>query len=66
MKKFLFLPLLLIGLFSPLYSETNEEKKYPKYSFYAKCLDDALPRTLNNGLVWECSVKASKELDSLI
>ena len=66
MKKFFFLPLLFIGLFSPLNSETKKEKEYPKYSFYAKCLDDALPRTLNNGLVWECSVKASKELDSLI
>ena len=66
MKKFLFLPLLFISLFSPLHSETNELKKYPKYSFYAKCLDDALPRTINNGLVWECSMQASKELDELI
>tara|TARA_B100000212_G_scaffold71229_1_gene50161 strand:+ start:588 stop:1001 length:414 start_codon:yes stop_codon:yes gene_type:complete len=66
MKKFLFLPLLFIGFFLPLDGETNEEKEYPKYSFYAKCLDDALPKKLNNGLVWECSMQASKELDSLI
>ena len=66
MKKVFFLPILFLGLISPLKSETKKEKEYPKYSFYAKCLDDALPRTLNNGLVWECSVKASKELDSLI
>ena len=62
----IFLPIFFLSFISPLKSETNKEKEYPKYSFYAKCLDDALPRTLNNGLVWECSVKASKELDSLI
>ncbi len=50
----------------PLNSETHEKKEYDKYDCYAKCLDDALPRTMNNGLVWECSLKASKELDSLI
>ena len=66
MKKVLFLPLLFICFLSPLNSETKKEKEYPKYSFYAKCLDDALPKTLNNGLVWECSMQASKELDSLI
>ena len=65
-KKFLFLPLLFLSFVFQANAETKPKKEYPKYSFYAKCLDDALPRTLNNGLVWECSVKASKELDSLI
>ena len=66
MKKFLFLPFLLISFVFQANAETKPKKEYPKYSFYAKCLDDALPRTLNNGLVWECSMQASKELDSLI
>ena len=66
MKKLLFLPLFFVFFLYPLNSETNEKKEYGKYDFYAKCLDDALPRTMNNGLVWECSLKASKELDSLI
>ena len=51
----------------PLNAEKNEKKEYSKYDFYSKCLDDALPRTMNNGLVWECSLKASKEkIDNLI
>ena len=65
MKKLLFGILFLIFL-SPVNSETKDKKEYGKYDFYSKCLDDALPRTMNNGLVWECSLKASKELDSLI
>ena len=66
MKKLLFMPFMFLIFISPLNSETKEKKEYGKYDFYAKCLDDALPRTMNNGLVWECSLKASKELDSLI
>ena len=65
MKKLLFGILFLIFL-SPVNSETKDKKEYGKYDFYSKCLDDALPRTMNNGLVWECSLKASKELDALI
>ena len=66
MKKLLFIPFLFLLFVFPLNSETNRKKEYGKYDFYSKCLDDALPRTMNNGLVWECSLKASKELDSLI
>ena len=65
MKRLLSL-LFLFSLISPLNAETKEEKEYPKYSFYAKCLDDALPHKLNNGLVMECATKASKKLDQLI
>ena len=66
MKSILFIYLLFLFFVSPLNAEKNEKKEYSKYDFYSKCLDDALPRTMNNGLVWECSLKASKELDSLI
>ena len=65
MKKLLFGILFLIFL-SPVNSETKDKKEYGKYDFYAKCLDDALPKKMNNALVWECSTKASKKLDSLI
>ena len=66
MKTIFLSPLILLFFIFPLNAETNEKKEYGKYDFYSKCLDDALPRTMNNGLVWECSLKASKELDSLI
>ncbi len=65
MKKLLFGILFLIFL-SPVNSETKDKKEYGKYDFYSKCLDDALPKKMNNALVWECSTKASKKIDSLI
>jgi len=57
--------LLFIFVF-PLNAETNEKKEYGKYDFYSKCLDDALPRTMNNGLVYECSMKSKEKIDNLI
>ena len=66
MNRFILLPLLFLSFLSPLNAEKNGKKEYGEYSFYSKCLDDALPRKMNTGLVWECSKKASKELDSLI
>ena len=66
MRKVLFLPFFFLFFVFPLNAEENEKKEYSKYSFYSKCLDDALPKKMNTGLVWECSTKASKELDSLI
>ena len=66
MKSLFFTPLLFLFFVFPLNAEENEKKEYGEYSFYSKCLDDALPKKMNTGLVWECSTKASKELDSLI
>ena len=66
MNKIFVLPIVILSFLSPLNAETNEKKEYNKYSFYSKCLDDALPRKINNGLVWECSMAANKELDSLM
>ena len=66
MKSLFFTPLLFLFFVFPLNAEENEKKEYSKYSFYSKCLDDALPKKMNTGLVLECSTKASKELDSLI
>ncbi len=66
MKSLFFTPLLFLFFVFPLNAEENEKKEYSEYSFYSKCLDDALPKKMNTGLVWECSIKASKELDSLI
>ena len=43
-----------------------KKKEYGKYDFYSKCLDDALPRTINNGLVYECSMKSKEKIDNLI
>ena len=65
MKKLLFGILFLIFL-SPVNSETKDKKEYGKYDFYSKCLDDALPRTMNNGLVYECSMKSNEKIDNLI
>ena len=56
MRIILFLPILFLSFLSPVNSETSEKKEYGKYDFYAKCLDDALPRKINNGLVYECSI----------
>ena len=66
MKSLFFTPLLFLFFVFPLNAEKNETKEYSEYSFYSRCLDDALPKKMNTGLVWECSTKASKELDSLI
>ena len=66
MKIILFLPILFLSFLSPVHSETNEEEEFGKYDFYSKCLDDALPRKMNNGLVYECSMKSKEEIDNLI
>ena len=66
MKILFVLPILILGFISPLKSETNKEREYGKYDFYAKCLDDALPKTLNSGLVYECSLKAKEKITALI
>ena len=58
--------MICIGFFSPLNSETSEKKRYDKYDFYSKCLDETQPRKLNNGLVYECSMKAKEKIDNLI
>ena len=50
----------------PLNAENNKKKGYSKYAFYSKCLDDALPQRINNGLVWFCSNQAIVKLDALI
>ena len=67
LKKTIFLsPLILLFFIFPLNAETNEKKDYGKYDFYSRCLDDALPRTMNNGLVYECSMKSKEKIDNLI
>ena len=66
MKKLLLMPFLFCIFISPLNSETKEKTEYGKYDFYAKCLDDALPKTLNTGLVYECSLKAKEKIENLI
>ena len=42
----------------PLNAENNMKKEYSKYDFYSRCLEDALPKGINNGLVWVCSNQA--------
>ena len=66
MRKLLFLHFLFVFFVFPLNAEKNEKKEYGKYDFYAKCLDDALPKTLNTGLVYECSLKAKEKIAALI
>ena len=66
MNKIFFLPILILSVLSPLNAETKEKKGYGKYAFYSKCLDDALPQRINNGLVWFCSNQAIEKLDVLI
>ena len=66
MKSILFIYFLFLFFVSPLNAEKNEKKEFDKYDFYSKCLDDALPITMNNGLVYECSIKAKEKLDKLI
>ena len=58
--------MICFGYISPLNSETKEKNEYGKYDFYSKCLDDALPRTMNNGLVYECYMKSKEKIDKLI
>ena len=65
-KNYVFISIFCIGLFSPLNSETSEKKRYDKYDFYSKCLDETQPRKLNNGLVYECSMKAKEKITALI
>ena len=57
MKSILYIYFLFLFFVSPLNAEKNEKKEFGKYDFYSKCLDEALPRTMNNGLVYECSMK---------
>ena len=66
MKSLIFTAFLFLFFVFPLNVETNEKKEYGKYDFYSKCLDDALPRTMNNGLVYECSMKSKEKIDHLI
>ena len=66
MKTIFLSPLILLFFIFPLNAETNEKKEYGKYDFYSRCLDDALPRTINNGLVYECSMKSKEKIDNLI
>ena len=66
MRIILLLPILFLSFLSPVNSETEEKKEYCKYDFYAKCLDDSLPKTLNTGLVYECSLKANEKIAALI
>ena len=66
MKSLIFTPLLFLFFLFPLNAGTNEKKEYSKYDFYAKCLDDALPRKFNTGLVYECSLAAKEKIDNLI
>ena len=66
MKRLIFLPFLCLIFISPINSETKEKKEYGKYDFYAECLDDALPKKLNTGLVYKCSLKANEKIDELI
>ena len=66
MNKIFVLPILILSFLSPVNSEIKGKKEYGKYDFYSKCLDNALPRTMNNGLVYECSMKAKEKIDNLI
>jgi len=66
MKNIFLSPLILLFLIFPLNAEANKKKEYGKYNFYSKCLDDALPIKINNGLVYECSLKAKEKIDKLI
>ena len=65
-KNLLLISMICFGYISPLNSETSEKKRYDKYYFYSKCLDETQPRKLNNGLVYECSMKAKEKITALI
>ena len=58
--------MIFFGSISLLNAKTNEKNEYGKYDFYSKCLVDALSRTMNNGLVYECSMKLKEKIDNLI
>ncbi len=66
MKSIVFVYCLFLFLIFPLNAEADKKKEYGKYDFYSKCLDDALPRKMNNGLVYECSMKSKEKIDNLI
>ena len=66
MKNIVFVYCLFLFLIFPLNAEADKKKEYGKYDFYSKCLDDALPRKMNNGLVYECSMKSKEKIDNLI
>ena len=66
MKNIVFVYCLFLFLIVPLNAEADKKKEYGKYDFYSKCLDDALPRKMNNGLVYECSMKSKEKIDNLI
>ena len=66
MKSIVFVYCLFLFLIFPLNAEANKKKEYGKYDFYSKCLDDALPRKMNNGLVYVCSMKSKEKIDNLI
>ena len=66
MRIILLLPVLFLSFLSPVNSEIKEKKESSKYDFYTKCLDDALPKKLNTGLVYECSLKAKEKITALI
>ena len=63
-KQILFISLLFFAF--PLNADNHKKKVYSNYAFYSKCLDDALPQRINNGLVWFCSNQAIVKLDVLI
>ena len=65
-KNLVLISMIFFGSISPLNAENKEKKEYGKYDFYAKCLDDALPKTLNTGIVYECSKKANEKIAALI
>ena len=54
-RQIIFIFLLFFLL--PLNAENNKKKGYSNYDFYSKCLDDALPQRINNGLVYFGSVQ---------
>ena len=64
MKSIIFVYCLFLFLIFPLNAEANKKKEYGKYDFYSKCLDDALPRKMNNGLFYECSMKSKEKISS--
>ena len=63
-RQILFVSLLFFAF--PLSADNHKKKAYSNYAFYSKCLDDALPQRINNGLVWFCSNQAIEKLDVLI
>ena len=64
--------IILLLLFLTSITPSNADEPEPfvyagkKYNYYGKCLDEALPRRINNNLVFECYGKASSEIQKLI